>query len=244
MSITRDYWSLVIGLWLGALGAACVGTPTPEPPDFLPRPEAGLISMGPVTTGEVGPSEILPVQVMGEPGAVAGETDVWLVNLDSRDVDPVYARAAADGSFRTEIAGLPGDRVRLISRTLSQHSLPLDFEVVFANMQLGLSRLPDTSLACLEVLPSEQLSLAPNGEEVFVITNDCAEPASLESSALRFGDQGFSLADTVKTVAPGDSVELRVAFGPGSSAEQADIVLLELVAGEASGRYALGVWGL
>jgi hypothetical protein len=199
--------------------------------------------MGPVLTGEVGAESTLPVPVSGEPGAVQSGTSVWLVNLDNPDVAPVYAEAKDNGSFHAEISGEPGDRVRLLSRSLFKHSLPIDFEIIFANAQLGLSRLPDTSVACLEVSPEGELSLASKSEQAFVITNHCPDSVSLTQGALRFGDQGFSLAPIPSKIAPGGSADVLVAFGPETQAERAEILLIDVLAGKVSGRYALGLWG-
>jgi hypothetical protein len=239
--IVFDYFWPGVLLACSAL-AACVGTPTPEPPDFLPL-DGSLVNMGPVTTGEVGAESTLPVPVLGEPGAVRGGTSVWLVNLDNPEVAAVYVMANSNGSFQAEISGAPGDRVRLLSRTLSEHSLPIDFEIIFANAQLGLSRLPDSSLACLEVLPGGEISIASGHDEAFVITNNCTTDLALERAALRFGDQGFSLLENAKTLAPGESTDVRVAFGPATRAERAEILLLDVLADKVSGHYALGIWG-
>lgn len=239
--IARD--SLIATVILASASVpACVGTPTPEPPDFLPL-DGSLVNMGPVTTGEVGAESNLPVPVLGEPGAVQGRSSVWLVNLDNPEVAAVYAQANDDGSFHAEISGQPGERVRLLSRTLFAHSLPLDFEIIFANAQLGLAQLPDSSIACVEVQPEVELSIPSGGEQSFVITNRCAVTLSVQRGALRFGDQGFSLGEVPTTIAPGESADVHVAFGPASQAEHAEILLIDVLAGNVSGRYALGLWG-
>ena len=222
--------------------AACVGTPTPEPPDFLPL-DGSLVNTTPVVVAEGPPTSVTPVKLAGEPGAVRSGTRVWLVNLDRPDVAPVEVAAAKDGSFLAEIVGDAGNRVRVVSRSSTQHSLPLDFAIIFANQQLTLTPLGDTSASCVEVLPAGELSLAEGDEQTFEITNNCADALSLERVALRFGNQGFSLRDTAKTIAPGDSANARVAFGPASTAERAEILLIDVVAGKVSGRYALGLWG-
>jgi hypothetical protein len=240
--IANDSFWLTLGLLCCYGAAGCVGTPTPEPPDFLPL-DGSLVSMGPVPSGEVGAESTLPVSVLGEPGAVQGGTSVWLVNLDSDLVSPVYAEANPDGSFSAEISGQPGDRVRLLSRSPFKHSLPIDFEIIFANAQLGLSRLADTSLACLEVSPEGEISLSGNSEQAFVITNHCTDSVRLVRSTLRFADQGFSLAPAPSSIAPGASADVVVAFGPETQAERAEILLIDVLAGKVSGRYALGLWG-
>ena len=90
---------------LGASGG-CVGTPTPEPPDFLPI-DGSLVTPESIVVVSSPPS-LLPVSILGEPGAVRGGTDVWLVNLDNLSVAAVTVRSRADGSFRAEIEGNAG----------------------------------------------------------------------------------------------------------------------------------------
>jgi hypothetical protein len=221
--------------------AACTGTPTPDPPDFLPDPNDSLIG---ATIFEDASTQSDPVliNVMGEPGAVEASSDVWIVNLDNEQLPPVTTRARANGSFGpVELRVSVGDRVRLVVRTAEQHSRPLDFEVVEANIGVGLRRLMDTSLKCLVVSPPAELSLLDQGS--ILLTNECEAAVSLGDARLRFGDQGFTLGTLGQSLAVGAELRIRVTYEAQRPAEQADILLLDAQSGTSTGRYAIGLWG-
>jgi hypothetical protein len=232
--------------WLLAtcLGA-CVGTPTPEPPDTLPRPD-GTFVFG-------GRAEVLShtdnatsIPIGGLARSVPANSEVWVVNLDSRDTPPLTLRAASNGSFTGELAGRRGDRVRIVTRTDTQHSLPLDARVVEASAnELGLSPLPAGGLSCLTVEP-EDLTALVDGKDVterIDVRSTCSEPVSL-SAALRFGDTGFAL-DAPTTIAANGRAAITVRITSHDDArEHADIVLLDVESGTQRGRYALGIWSV
>src|SRR5689334_1203421 len=111
--------------WLLATSlGACVGTPTPEPPDNLPRPDDTRIFGLPIAVDlEVTPVSLPPITIQGEAGAVVPDSELWVVNLDNPAVEPLTLRATELGSFEGKLVGQLGDRVRLVSRTESQHSL-------------------------------------------------------------------------------------------------------------------------
>src|SRR5262245_58400504 len=122
MSHPTDTKRIILGLLAPlCLAAACTGTPTPHPPDFLPSPNGGLINqIIPEVSTTMDP---VTVPLAGDPGAVQGGTDVWVVNLDQATVPAVRVRARADGSFGPiDVVGSEGDRVRLVSRTAQRHS--------------------------------------------------------------------------------------------------------------------------
>jgi hypothetical protein len=228
---------LVLGISALCLAAACTGTPTPHPPDFLPTPKGPLISAGVMTTA--GPDSV-EVPIAGEPGAVQGDTDVWVVNLDDAEVAPKRVRSDAQGRFLVSIVATAGDRLRLVSRTASQHSRPFDLEAVALGEQLGVRPLMDTALDCLKVTPADELSLIDDGD--FVLHNDCTAALTVSSARLRFGDQGFALGTLAQTVEVGAELRVRITYAGDEPDERADILLLDVQSGTSAGRYALGLW--
>jgi hypothetical protein len=229
--------------------SACVGTPTPEPPDTLPRPDetkifGAMIEIDIVST----PATNISIPITGKANAVEPNSELWIVNLDSTD-PPRTTRAAGNGAFGTEISGEPGDRIRLVVRTDSRHSLPLDATVIKTGASTyGVGQLPATALPCLSVEPANELtSVVGQGRELtrqFTLTSSCREPVDVDSATLRFGDAGFDLSAPTR-VLPGQSALLEVRIsGHDDAREHADIVLLEVSSGGQSGRYALGLWSV
>lgn len=217
----------------------CVGTPTPEPPDFLSQPDRSKISQ---PTFEVGANQVEPLKIIGEPGAVTGDTDVWLVNLD-RTNGAVIVRARDDGSFTAAIEASAGDRIRLVSRTETRHSRPLDLLVTSMNSALVVEPLGDTALSCLRIEPNDELKLVTGETRAYRVTNECAGSVTLANAALRFGNQGFQLSPPPTMLTAGEQVELTVSFAGENPREQADILLVDVAFGAEGGRYALGLWG-
>jgi hypothetical protein len=187
-----------------------------------------------------GPASV-EVPIVGEPGAVQGDTDVWVVNLDDEQVAPKRVRSDAQGRFLVSIEAKPGDRVRLVSRTRDQHSRPFDLEAVAVDDQLGVRPLMDTALDCLEVTPADEISVFDEGD--FVLRNGCNAAVMVSSAQLRFGDQGFALGTLGQSIAEGDELRIRITSSVESADEQADILLLDVQSGTNTGRYALGIWG-
>jgi hypothetical protein len=236
---STDSKRFVLGLVALCSGAACTGTPTPDPPDFLPTPNGMLILVG--VAVEANPASV-DVPIEGMPGAVERGSDVWVVNLDDQAVEPERVHSGTDGSFLVSIEGKAGDRLRLVSRTADRHSRPFDLEVVQAGELLGVRPLMDTSLACLEVTPPDELSIAD--ESGFVIHNGCTAAVKVTRAALRLGDQGFALGASEPTIAVGAELRLDVSVSGGNedADELADILLLDVQNGTKVGRYALGLW--
>ena len=250
-------WQHAQQLLLSSLCAACVGTPTPEPPDYVPeynplaapsaggfRPEVRVL----VTEVDASASN-MPIPVRADPGTVPGSSEVTLTNLDDLDSRPITVRAAADGSFATMITGRIGQRVRIVYRTTEKHSLPLDLEISGTPMFTALRPVATREmLECVSITPSDELSVsveqgASTGS--FTIDNRCAEPVRLDRAELRFGDQGFRLTAPPGSVDANRSVKLDVLFPTLRDAnERADIVLLELSTSAGAARYALGVWSV
>jgi hypothetical protein len=243
--------SLSLGWLLATCLGACVGTPTPEPPDNLPRlprPDDSRV-FGPVVAVEVSsePGNLPPIFVLGAPGAVQPSTQLWLVNLDS-DAQPALVDAASDGSFQAEIVGQLNDRVRLVSRTDRQHSPALDAYVAVAGRDMyGLAALPPDGLPCLTIEPADDLeTLVSSGADEtreLVLTSRCPGPVALEAK-LRFGNAGFAIDAPTSIPANGEAkLRLHVA-GHDDAREHADVVLLDVSTGSQHGRYAVGVWSI
>lgn len=229
---------------------ACVGTPTPEPPDFLPRPDQTRI-FGPrlmTVDNTAQPESIVSIAVVGNAGAVMPDSELWVVNLDNPGVAPITVRARVDGSFRGTLQGSPSDRVRMVTRTDTQHSLPLDARVVRVDAsQVGLAQLPFEGLPCLTITPEDELTeVVSDGEQAtrrFALQSRCDEPVAL-TAQLRFGDVGFTLEAPASVPADGEAaISVRIS-GHEDPREHADVVLLEVESGTRRGRYALGVWSI
>jgi hypothetical protein len=239
---------------LAACASACVGTPTPEPPDYapelLPTPDGGLIFATDARIEVATLNDPPSAPLSGQRDAVVPDSRVWIVNLDDLTSLPLEVRARANGSFSAMVQARPGDRLRIVSRTDTRHSLPLDAE--FVEAEPGMVRivaLPPTELPCLQVSPPREIvrTLEPGQslEERFELRNRCSEPVQIEDARLRFGDQGFSLADAPETIAPNQRASLTVSLdGHADATERADIVLLDVRSGGERGRYALGVWSV
>jgi hypothetical protein len=226
--------------------SACVGTPTPEPPDNLPRPDDSKI-FGPLQAREFVTAidaVARDIPIVGDPRSVTPDTDVWVVNLD-RAGPAVTTRAKLDGSFRIAVVGAPNDRVRIVSRTDTRHSLPLDAHVIDGNDGVAVAQLPPGGLPCLTI-SNDELSTVVSGKDVssrFTLVSACSEPISI-SARLRFGDTGFAIDAPTSVPANGEaSITVRIT-AHDDPREHADVVLLDVESGSRSGEYALGVWSV
>lgn len=244
-------------LLLSGLCAACVGTPTPEPPDNAPeynplaapnaggfRPEVRVLG-----TTEVDASTNLQVPVRAGAGTVPASSEVTIINLDDLDSRPIEVRAGADGSFSTMVSGRIGQRVRVVYRSDDKHSLPLDLEIAGTPMFTALRPVSERdTLACVSIKPNDELSVVVETSGTthsFTVDNRCDEPVRLDRAELRLGDQGFRLTAPPDSVAPNRSATLDVLFPTlRDSTERSDIVLLELSTSAGATRYALGVWSV
>ena len=247
-------WQHARRLALTSLCAACVGTPTPEPPDYdpLPRPDAGgFITTVRVTTTFPEVDHALPpvmVPLSAQPGTVAADSEVWLINLDEPSSPPLIVRADARGGFGTTVTGRIGQRVRVIYRTERDHSLPLDLEITGNPMSAAITPMRESAaLPCLTVSPPDEITRVVGDDgstrETFEVSNGCAESVTIERAELRFGDVGFRLTTPPESVPANGRAELTVLFPANTDVqERTDIVLLELASGSARARYALGVW--
>lgn len=245
---------LTCWLLLAHCAAACseggdpiAGSPTPEPPDHLPTPDFALTASEIDTFSDLR-TPVPPIALRGQPNSVQGDTDVWIVNLD-HPLPGERVRAAADGSFTVTLTNLHlGDRVRVVSRSPTRHSLPFDFDVRGSPAQGVLVPASAGPLPCLSVTPRDDLTVvvASKGEATrsFVVDNACGAPVRVVSLGLRFGDQGIRLAPVGETLAVGRS-ELALAFdGHRLPSERADVMLLDVTSATGEGRYAIGVYSV
>jgi len=240
---------------LAACASACVGTPTPEPPDGFPVPEllptpGGDMIFARESIDVVSFSDPPSAPLVGGPGSVTPNSRVWIVNLDNAASVPLEIRARADGSFGTMVRGTPGERLRIVSRLDSQHSLPLDAQFMQTeNRMLRVVALPAPELSCLQITPVAEITrVVADGQstnERFELVNRCDQPVSIDEARLRFGDQGFRLTAPPESIPVDGRASLEVSFdGHDDAREHADIVLLDVTSGTDTGRYALGVWSV
>jgi hypothetical protein len=223
---------------------ACAGTPLPEPPDELPRPDFDLFAQDAV--GVVSLPELPPLMLAAGPGAVQANSSVWIINLDVSG-PPVQAMADAEGGFKAPaVSASPSDRVRVIARTERQHSAPLDLRTImrdFANAPLEAAPLAPTELSCLSVTPGPTLVLRGSAGTLR-LSNECGVAVDLTRVSLRFGDQGLSVSKSPARLGAGQRSELTISDSRGPAAsERLDIVLIDAQASDGrQGRYAIDVF--
>lgn len=232
-------------LGLSALAlATCVGTPLPEPPDELPKPDFGRFARDAVLPTNFPAQPVLTLSA--GPGAVQPNSEVWIINLDSA-APPVQARADATGGFTASaLPALGSERVRVIARSERQHSAPLDLQTVMLeadNPQLDAAPLAADSLRCLAIAPEATLSLR-SARGTLRLDNQCEVALDLTRVALRFGDQGFSLSSPPARLEAGQQVTLTVQDERARApSERLEIVLIDAAASDGrSARYAIDVF--
>lgn len=235
-------------LGLTALGgAACVGTPLPEPPDELPAPDHGDFTSDSIMPTNFPDRPSVQLGAAG-PGTVQPGSRVWFINLDAADAPAQVSADAQGGLVVPPIPALPGERIRVLVRTERQHSAPLDFEV--ATRQVAGVPLPPearplspSALSCLRVTPAPTLVLRGT-QGALRLENACGSALSFSRLSLRFGDQGLTLVAPPAELAAGASVSvtIRDARGAGAS-ERLDIVLIDAQAADGrTGRVAIDVF--
>jgi hypothetical protein len=245
LRLLRVSCGALLGL-TAVLGAgACAGTPLPEPPDGLPRPEF-LDGFTP-GTAMWPPREQAEVSFSVRDSAAQVGARMWAVNLDAPDVPPQEVSANSMGIVNVTITVAAGDRVRLVSRTDRAHSPPLDLVAVAPDaVSPPVSIVPlfeDTRLDCLRITPSDSLTLAGTRGQL-TLENQCGVPIGVTRAALRLGDQGIRLAAPPAEIAVGAQVRLTLedSQGPGVR-ERLDILLLDVTAADGpSERYAIDVF--
>jgi hypothetical protein len=170
---------------------------------------------------------------------------VWVVNLDDARVAPVTVQAETDGSFEASIALAPGDRMRLVSRTLSTHSAALDFVTVMGTSAVSIVRAAPEEAPCLTLSPGDEVVLRLDSDaernQSFTLHNTCEQEVRITRAALRVGEAGFTLAGP-ESLAPGQRASLRLGFEPNTGVELAEILLLDAQLSGQSYRYVRGVW--
>jgi hypothetical protein len=241
------FCSALLGLLAALGGGACAGTPLPEPPDALPRPQLAPgdsvfpgVAMLPPTTVAV---------IVVEAGAVPAGAELTVINLDapaSRTSDATVFDAG--NVLSIQLPAAPGDRLRVLFKSDRAHSPPLDLVAQMRDLSstniLPVALLGDTSLPCLRITPSESLVLSGRRGQL-TVSNGCEVSVELTRAALHTGEQGLSLAVPPTTqLAAGASIKLTVddAQAPGPI-ERLDVLLLDVSAADGRmGRYALDVF--
>jgi hypothetical protein len=136
--------------------------------------------------------------------------------------------------------------VRILARTETDHSPPLDLSVV-----VDTDRMPPAfvalgtrvNLSCFKLAPTETVEFQ-GSEASLTLENQCAAPVEVTKAELRFGDRGITLGQVPPSIAPGEQVTLTFqdSVGPGTS-ERLDILLLEVDAGDAlPSKYAIDLF--
>jgi hypothetical protein len=224
-------------------GADCTGTPLPEPPDELPRPDFGAF-LNVETVGQPIPT-FTGVLVRSPSGAVPPGAQVWAVNLDSGAPRPVVTTASPLGGFELMIDAVDQQRVRIVARTDIQHSPPLDLLVMVADSAVNrafVTPLGDTRLGCLGLTPTETVVLSDRRGEL-VLNNQCSAEVSIDEARLLLGNQGIALEMPATTLMPGKQTKLTFTDSRGpSQSERLDILLLEVSTPGLTGRYAVDVF--
>lgn len=205
-----------------AIGAGCIATPVPEPPNLEP-PE--IESFQVEVSRQVG-----TILIAGAPGAVEPETVVWGVDLDTAD-PPATTTAVADGSFALTLTAAEGDELRLQYRCEAVRSDPVDALVTGAG---GLERsVVAADLACVELAPALELDLGAaelGGEAAgsIEVRNDCGEAIRVSAARLRVETGPFELVTAPPLdVAAGGVADVEVRFGPTAAGLAEEVLLLE-----------------
>jgi hypothetical protein len=236
----------LLGLLAALGGGACAGTPLPEPPDELPRPDFTRLftedSTLTPTTAPMSTEVAIPVV----PGAVQAGTTLLFINVDAPGV-AIQRSGPVAGKTYVRLPASVGDRLRTLFVSDRAHSPPLDLEAqpprVANDLVLTFRQLADTSLPCLRITPPESLVLSGRRGEL-TITNQCDVAVGLSRAALRTGTEGLQLVAAPSAIAAGAQVALSLedTQEPGSS-ERLDILLLDVAAVDGrSGRYAIDVF--
>ena len=236
---------LALACWTGACSGAS-GTPTPEPPDHLPRPEFTFIVTS-VAERDASTAPLPPTTLRGQVGT---NQDAWVVNLDAADA-PQRVMADAEGAFAVEIRGArSGDRIRVVARTGVRHSLPYDLQIAGSpGGMVTFQQQSETPLACLSVSPADEITevvdQASASRRAFLLENRCDGPVRITRAGLRVGGQGIALEPVPEVIPAGAEAELAIVLdGHALASERADVVLLEVAEGDKTGRYALGVYSV
>lgn len=240
----RAFCGALLGLAAVLGGGACAGTPLPEPPDALPRPEFTDLAPRDSTAGPV--PAALSLKVFVQAAAVPAGARPLVINLDDPALPVVSAVLGAGAVYVADLNAAAGDRVRVLFASDVAHSAPLDLVAVLeeASATLVLSPLGDTSLGCLELTPRESLVLSGTRGEL-TLSNACNVAVDLTRAALRTGFEGMRLAPLPSLqVAAGARVKLVVEDTQGAGTrERLDVLLLDVAAADGrTGRYAIDVF--
>lgn len=220
------------------------GTPLPEPPDGLPRPTWNGFS-GPESTDAVAAQGLFMVVLGGNDILVKPNSQVWVINLDQPRVPPAVVMARDDGRFVLPIDAADNDRLRVLARTETEHSPPLDLVAIAPKGMMPARARPGGTIAldCLKRSAAETLVFEGNTGRL-ELDNQCPAPVTITNAALRLGDRGIALGEVPASIAPGEQVTLTFtdSMGPGT-VERLDVLLLELDSGNPlSHKYAIDLF--
>jgi hypothetical protein len=206
-----------------ALGAGCIATPVPEPPNLSP-PE--------IQDFEVDVSrQVGTILITGAPGTVPPQTGIWGVDLETVD-PPATAVAAADGSFALGMTASEGDVLRLQYRNDTSRSDPVDALVTGAgSLEPAVGAVAQ---ACIALEPALELDLGPVDVDGVVtgaiaVVNRCDEAASVGAARMRVETGPFELVTAAPLdVAAGGEADVEVRFAPTTAGDHEEILLLEV----------------
>lgn len=210
------------------LGAACVVSPQPLPPNHDP-PVIPIIDITQISISDDGLGN---VTITGAPGAVTGES-----TLSSRGpsdpADVATADVGEDGSFELTAPSDPANLYRIEAELDGELSDPLDLSLVDAADGAGLVMRADPPLGgCLTVDPSlvfDAESTPIGGTSSFAVeaTNGCDIDVDLTPLSLAFADRGFVLDEVAPVSIPAGSVRaLSLHFTPTSSGAKEDLLVI------------------
>jgi hypothetical protein len=210
--------SAVVVALIALLAGSCVGSSVPQPPNLDPvRP--GLVSE---QDEEAGGLE-------GAPGAAPPNAEVWGWDLDAAH-PPSVVLSDARGAFMLTVPSVVAEELRLQVRRDGERSLPVDIVPRFGGSA------PVERPACFQV-PLE-LELDAGGSAVLELRNECGVEANLTAVRLRIGG-AFVVQPPPDLRLPSGGTLPIVIDAPAAPDE--DIVLVEVVLGATSARYAVTV---
>ncbi|MCC7535152.1 MAG: hypothetical protein IT379_02995 [Deltaproteobacteria bacterium] len=229
----RGRWWIGVKAMLVALAVtACSVTPVPEPPNLDP-PDLSKVAFGTSSSGAL--------DLFGSAGALPTGARLWIVNLDRVD-PPLEIAAGEDGSFTVNVPAMFGDELRLQAREGDRRSEPVDIEAPSA------ARVVRPLADCLAVSPQHEVDFgqAAIGEPVEAtlrIANACGATVEIASISLRAPQPAFVIGTaTPASVVEGASLDIALAFRPERTGLTEEIVLVEVVAPEAT-RLPVTLWG-
>lgn len=221
-------------LWLFVLllqvGAGCVISPKPEPPQVTFDPESTVAEWAHWGAGIVG----------GAGAASPAGAVVYVVNLDT-EAPPATGVVAADGSFEVDLFVSEGQEVRVQVVDGQHRSAP--FDLVIGRSGATPERTVRPLADCLMLDPAAEVVLS-QGRHWVTMANDCSHEVAIEEPRLRRLVPGIALGtDQIWPVSLPSGQSLDVAIDADAAFNGLEVFFLE-VSHPVLDRRPLSAWPL